>query len=214
MLSGNVSFTYGYIDFTTSWTAAFGPCNASTLHYQWSIPSDLTVTSDHDFVLVASNITESHDSPIFETSSPFLIEPISSTTTSTATSSTAESSSIQASTQSSESTATTSPARSPPTSKGLSTGTTAGIGVGAGLGTILLLVGLWLFLRKRRQNKATVPSSSTPGHEKPELADTSKSKPAVEADGTEMADICETGVRNADEEEVRPPAELPTERWR
>ncbi|KAM6514314.1 hypothetical protein FALCPG4_015464 [Fusarium falciforme] len=207
----NEPFTYGEDDGSSSWLESWtgpGPCGTSAFHYQWTIPSTLKLASDNDFVFVAQNVTDDSDQTDYITSDPFLIETVSSSAT------TLSASSSSSTTQTSDSASTISPVLDAAVSKSLSTGAKAGIGIGVALAAVLLLVGFWLFWRKRSRKKSVAAAGSATGYGKAELAGKSLDPPAVEAGGAELMEADGAEVRRGDEAGIRELIELPSQQFK
>ncbi|KAF4214906.1 hypothetical protein CNMCM8980_005976 [Aspergillus fumigatiaffinis] len=181
------------------WTFS-DPCNNTVFNQKWTISADLNFSST-DFVLIAKNVTTDTENRTY-TSDPFVIrEKVASATIA----SIATSASISGTTSSSS---TSRPTGTSQDSQ-LSTGAKAGIGTGTALAVItFLLLGCWLYRRRRDRKKRGAPTSAAEGYQKPELDGQIMKSPVEEADGQQ---IFEVDGGNATKQKIPPqdPVELP-----
>ncbi|SCN83368.1 uncharacterized protein FFB20_06987 [Fusarium fujikuroi] len=139
-------------------------CTDTYMNYTWTIPMDLDV-GDSKFTMTVYDVTNRSNIGMLQ-SSLFFISADNGT-------STADSNTGTSTPESSQETTT---------STGLATGAKAGIGAGiAVFALVLLLVGFFLYRRKKRQTPRTTPTDPD-GFEKPELD--AKSTGISEVDGT------------------------------
>ncbi|KAI3326421.1 hypothetical protein HD806DRAFT_406804 [Xylariaceae sp. AK1471] len=149
-------FIFGH----ASWTI-MDVCGHSNLDYTWIIPANLSTPEPPDFVVVAQNVT---DPDIYHvmTSDPFVIKPLSSTSTATVpassvtlplSSTTVSSTTVSSTPVSSTSSESNNGNENNGRTSTLSTGAKAGIGVGAAVFAISVLLGGWWLIRQKKKNK-------------------------------------------------------------
>ena len=160
-------------------------CRDTVLGVQWNIKHDLDISSNNKFKIYGLNMTDLEDISTV-TSPPFVLLP-SEAPSASSSSTPAQVTTTPSSTSISTGPAATSLAPAKQGASGLSTGGKAGFGVGLSLLACLSLVGVWFFVRQRRQLKAYKRESGATVPPGPVGA--AADPPSYESDGAQVHEL-------------------------